>query len=357
MQPNNPFRSAAIDYISRHLDTVGFGSIQIVIPDVSVLPTLYEVFGVTSFEEIFPNGKRDLDKVLPKMIFSWHNSKSVKNNEIEEIGILNEESFSTKNNKTTIYYIEGMLQDDESAKYLDQVIFSEIKGTKANFTNLPSNVLQLMIETGKIIGKDLTSICATNQNMLNFCSKNNYEIFRVRLLKEYGVRYDESWYRNKYSPIELYKKYHTDFLRVEEYDTDQFGAQYFIDNIPVSYFDNKVFNEVTYAPGLFDFFPSGLHNEAKIIIPLRMHFASPSSYFLIFDEKAPEESASLYAYERFTRTFITYGGTPALILSYLKATKRQGQFKDALKRNIDETQNFGHFKFENVELTFVKLTM
>jgi hypothetical protein len=349
MQPNNPFRSAAVDYISRHLDTFGFGSIQVVIPDVAILPALYEVFGVTSFEEMFPNGKRDLDKVLPKMIFSWHNSKSVKNNEIEEIGILNEESFSTKNNKTTIYYIEGMLQDDESAKYLDQVIFSEIKGAKANFTNLPSNVLQLMIETGKIIGKDLTSICATNQKMLNFCSKNNYEIFRVRLLKEYDVRYDESWYRNLYSPVELYKKYHTDFLRVEEYDTDQFGAQYFIDNIPVSYFDNKGFNEVTYVPGLFDFFPE------TIIPPAADYREQP--YFLIFDEKAPEESASLYAFEGFLRTFITYGGTPALILSYLKATKRQGQFKDALKRNIDETQNFGHFKFENVELTFVKFTM
>lgn len=350
MQPNNPFRSAAIDYISRHLDTFGFGSIQIVIPEESVLPYLYETFGVTSFEEMFPNGKRDLDRVLPKMIFSWHNLKYVKNNEIEEISILNEESFSTKNNKTTIYYIEGMLQDVESAKYLDQIIFSQNKSDKANFTNLPSDVLQLMIETGKIIGKDLTSICATNKNMLHFCSKNNYEIFRVRLLKEYGVKYDESWYRNKYSPVELYKKYHTDFLRVEEYDEDQFGAQYFIDNNPVSYFDDKVFSEVTYAPGLFDFFP-------ETIIPPGMHYASPSYYFLIFDEKAPEESASLYAYERFLRTFITYGGTPALILSYLKATKRQGQFKDALKRNIDETQNFGHFKFENVELTFVKFTM
>lgn len=351
MERNNPFRSAAINYISKHQDLFGSGEIQIVIPDESVLPYLYETFGVMSFEEMFPNKNRDLDRILSKMIFSWRNYQDIKNGEIDGIRVLDEESItSIYGTFMTIYYIEGMLQDEESANYLEGVILSEVKGAKSNFTNLPSNVLQLMIETGQIIGKDLTSICSTNQKMKIFCSKNNYEIFRLRLLKEYGVRYDESWYKNKYDPIELYKKYHTHFLRVVEYDKDQFGAQYFIDNDPVSSFDDKVFSEVTYAPGLFDYFP-------KTIIPLQVDYGG-KPYFLIFDRKAPEESASLYAFEGFLRTFITYGENTAPILIYLKAAKRQGQFKEALKRNIDEThQNFGHFKFENTELTFVKFTM
>jgi hypothetical protein len=112
--------------------------------------------------------------------------------------------------KMTVYYIEGFLQDDKLATHLENVIFHS-KNVKANFSQLPNDILQNMVEVGQLTGKDLTALCVVNKDMEIFCQKDNYRIFRLRLAKEFSVNYNDSWYKNIYNPREMYLKYHTSF--------------------------------------------------------------------------------------------------------------------------------------------------
>lgn len=60
-----------------------------------------------------------------------------------------------------------------------------IKIKTITFDNIPSDVIQYMIEKGEIKGKDLINFCVSNKKLNYVCNKNNQEIFRKLLTEKY----------------------------------------------------------------------------------------------------------------------------------------------------------------------------
>src|SRR6185369_10167693 len=102
---------------------------------------------------------------------------------------------------------------DEDSKALDYFLKQNIK---LSFSKISPDILQYMIEIGKISGGDLVHLCTTDSNTRRICQKNNFQVFRSKLLKDYGIDYDKSKEKDQYNPMELYKRkiYDIGFIRI-----------------------------------------------------------------------------------------------------------------------------------------------
>lgn len=329
-QPDNPFREALFDYLRKNFPAQY--EVKAVIPDQSILEDLYAAFEVNSFDEMFPNGGKDLDQVFKQAVFSRRPVPFSKNKkEIDGIGILRKEEMNDPHRSVflSIFYIEGFLQDKKLDRYLREAIFQS-KNIKSDFSKLPPNVLQHMIESNEITGKDLTALCVVNKKMEQFCQKNDFEIFRLRLAKEFDVRYYESRYRDKYNPRELYLKYHSDFFRVYDID-NELAIQYVHNGEPAGSSGHRIVNETWTERGLFDIILDDFDPNS---------YSRVDKFFLIYDPRDPEKSSSIFIYTEYGVEIFNQD-----LVNYLKGEK------DDIVRDVnDELSRIYHtsgFEFEN----------
>jgi len=285
-QSNNPFREALFDYLRKNFPEQY--EVKAVIPDESILEDLYAAFDVNSFDEMFPNGQKDLDQAFKQAVFTRNPVLFSKNKKIDGIEILHKEEMKDPNRRVflTKFYIEGFLQDKKLDRYLRNAIFHG-KTVKADFSKLPPNVLQHMIESNDITGKELTVLCMVNQKMEQFCQRNDFEIFRLRLAKEFDVNYYESRYRAKYNPRELYLKYHSEFFRVSEFGNG-FAIQYVHNAKDEGSSGDRIVSETWTERGLFDIILDEFDPRSFATVA--------NGFFLIYDPVDPEKSASIFVH-------------------------------------------------------------
>lgn len=87
--------------------------------------------------------------------------------------------------------IEGLILDDIDYRVLMEESMAKFSSTAkgTEFENLPYDVFVLMVENGKLQGRDLIGLCVSNSKINQKCNHRDQEIFKRLLKKDFGVDY------------------------------------------------------------------------------------------------------------------------------------------------------------------------
>lgn len=196
----NPFLEKSLEVMKYiYGKNAKIGHIYIFIPPTYLLDEIYAQLGVKSFQEMFPT-MIDFENYFWIIHDSGISKKEtiLKNfKEDEGLNILSEETLFTDNAELTVFYIEGLVLNDEIADEIERRI--TMIGAKGDeYIKMPKDVFRNIILTGGLKGKDLVGLCVTNPLISNKCNADNYFIFRFLLEKDFGLK------KYKRNPRELY---------------------------------------------------------------------------------------------------------------------------------------------------------
>ena len=164
------------------------------VPYFSKLEIIYEILGVKDFEELFAT-ETDINNYLRITVFRTGRDYRQQ----EKMEILSVEKFDHFN----IYYIDGMILNDEIHDQIELRIANQKSAEGDKYVEMPKDVFRLVVLNGNLRGPELIALCSTNQNLRNKCNHENYFIFRELLKKEFELidLHDEN-------PREIYIEMH-----------------------------------------------------------------------------------------------------------------------------------------------------
>lgn len=214
---NNPFNALASE--SPYL------------PDITYLPELYKILGVSNFDQMNIKGTGDWRSAWSSVTFNQgrflelhqpgHSLNSIP---VLDGNIVESHRKLSLDTRTPIYLMK-----------LPKIVLERLKQRVAhNRGSFPTQSLtkdSFQAVTNNLKGKDLISLCLSNKAFDKFCLANDQELFRRKLKEEFGVDYDENDHGYE-SPWALYKQMHTyfEFVVLELPSQRDEAATYFVDS-------------------------------------------------------------------------------------------------------------------------------
>lgn len=175
---NNPFGLAAKKVkgvMESFPDIMG-----VVVPDASIIQSLYDRLGVSSFEELFPS-QADFDYVFA-------GEPRVEYNSIDKyyrLKLAGESPIGIVDDATPAIFVDRL--PNAYMRRMEQLIANR-SGARGDIAAIPKDVLQL-ITTGYLKGKDLIGLCASNPEVNKICNKDDQALFKRALKSEFGITF------------------------------------------------------------------------------------------------------------------------------------------------------------------------
>jgi len=169
----NPFEVAILDYCKRKK----LRAWSIYIPETGLLDSIYEIFGASNFDELFPSQK-DFDDIAMSLI---EISKfEPRQDKIHGVKVISKTSVFQPGfpMKIDVYYVEGLILGKRARKLLEK----PRGGRGLEYEKMPKDVFHHLVLTGGIRGKDLLALCSANREIRRKCDADDGILFKKLLI-------------------------------------------------------------------------------------------------------------------------------------------------------------------------------
>jgi hypothetical protein len=194
----------------------------IILPDMKYLPKLYKELGVKNFEEIRLS-KTDYDSAFKGYKYPEYNDiLQVIYEDIPPMGVV----WSTLSDLGENMYVNRLHPQVVKNLALRIANLRKAGQGKMPLAEVPRDVFASIVRQD-LKGKDLISLCRSNDKINAYCNQNDQQLFKQRLLSEFG----EEWYVGSHGydfPRDLYVQMHKTYFDIFQ---NQYGDGYHIDTM------------------------------------------------------------------------------------------------------------------------------